>query len=76
MSPSSNGRHSLMTYNIHHGEGLDHRVDPDRIADVIRRENPDAVTLNEVDSGWERSGNADQPAELAERLHSVPENFL
>lgn len=68
MSPSSGERHSLMTYNIHHCEGLDKKLDMDRIADVLRRENPDAVTLNEVDSGWERSGNVDQPAELAKRL--------
>lgn len=68
MDSSSGVRLSLMTYNIHHGEGLDNRLDLDRIAEVIRREDPDAVTLNEVDSGWERSGNADQPAELAKRL--------
>ena len=68
MKSSETNRLSLMSYNIHHGEGLDRRLDLDRIAEVIRRENPDAVTLNEVDSGWERSGNADQPAELAERL--------
>ena len=66
-SPETN-RLSLMTYNIHHGEGLDRQIDLDRIAEVIRREDPDAVTLNEVDSGRERSGNADQPAELAGRL--------
>ncbi|MBQ9335955.1 MAG: endonuclease/exonuclease/phosphatase family protein [Lentisphaeria bacterium] len=68
MRSSEANRLSLMSYNIHHCEGLDKRLDPARIAEVIRQADPDAAVLNEVDSGWERSGNTDQPAELAKLL--------
>jgi endonuclease/exonuclease/phosphatase family metal-dependent hydrolase len=57
-----------MTYNIRHGCGNDDRVDLERIAGVIRSINPDIVTLQEVDRFWPRSGNVDQPAELARML--------
>lgn len=39
----------IMTYNIHHGRGLDGRVDIDRIAEVIRSGNPDIVGIQELD---------------------------
>lgn len=55
----------VLTYNIHHGRGMDGRVDLERIAAVIRSAKPDLVALNEVDRGANRSGNIDQPAELA-----------
>ena len=55
----------VMSYNIHHGEGLDGRVDLERIAGVIQRERPDLVALNEVDKGVERTQRRDFPAELA-----------
>jgi len=45
----------IMTYNIHHGAGIDGKVDIDRIAKVIARENADIVALQEVDRGVERS---------------------
>ena len=54
----------VMTYNIHHGAGADGKVDLQRIADVIMRENPDFVGLNEVDCGTGRSGGVDEAAEL------------
>lgn len=54
-----------MTYNIHHGEGLDGRVDLERIAGLIRQEKADIVALQEVDRGTERTGRRDFPAELA-----------
>jgi endonuclease/exonuclease/phosphatase family metal-dependent hydrolase len=54
-----------MTYNIHHGEGADGRVDLDRIAALIRDERADLVALQEVDKGVERTGRRDMPAELA-----------
>ena len=41
----------VMTYNIHHGEGVDGNVDIDRIAKVIRDANADIVALQEVDRG-------------------------
>src|SRR5262249_7003846 len=56
----------VMTYNIHHGEGLDGKIDLLRIADVIKREGADIVALQEVDKGVERTARRDLPAELAE----------
>ncbi len=38
----------VLTYNIHHGEGADRRIDPARIAAVIRESGADVVGLNEV----------------------------
>ncbi len=55
----------VMTYNIHHAEGLDKRIDLQRIAAVIKAEKADIVALQEVDKGTERTGRRDFPAELA-----------
>ena len=56
----------VMTYNIHHGEGIDGVVDFHRIADVINQINPDILLLQEVDINLERSGNVDVPVLLSE----------
>lgn len=58
----------VMTYNIHHGEGMDGVVDLDRIAAVIRAEDPDIVCLQEVDLGMERTSGLDMPRLLADKL--------
>jgi len=55
----------VMTYNIHHGEGLDGKVDLLRIAELIKREGADLVALQEVDKGVERTARRDLPEELA-----------
>ena len=55
----------VMTYNIHHGEGLDGKVDLLRIAELIKREGADIVALQEVDNGVERTQRRDLPEELA-----------
>lgn len=55
----------VMTYNIHHGEGLDGKVDLQRIATVIQSERADIVALQEVDKGVQRTGRRDLPGELA-----------
>jgi endonuclease/exonuclease/phosphatase family metal-dependent hydrolase len=55
----------VMTYNIHHGAGLDGKVDLQRIADLIKREQADIVALQEVDKGVQRTAKRDCPAELA-----------
>lgn len=55
----------VMTYNIHHGEGLDKRIDLQRIAAMIETEQADIVALQEVDNGVERSGRRDIASELA-----------
>ena len=58
----------LMSYNIHHGEGIDGKIDIERIAKVISKENPDLVALQEVDKKCARSGDRDIAAELGELL--------
>src|SRR5688500_1044104 len=55
----------VLCYNIHHGEGTDGELELERIARVIRSENPDVAALQEVDQNTQRTGNVDQPAELA-----------
>ena len=58
----------LLAYNIHHGQGMDGKVDLARIAKVIAAEKPDLVALQEVDKNCKRSGAVDQAAELARLL--------
>jgi endonuclease/exonuclease/phosphatase family metal-dependent hydrolase len=58
------GRLRILSYNIHHGEGLDGKLDLERIAGIIRAAEPDLVALQEVDRNTGRSGQVDQPAEL------------
>ena len=55
-------RMTALTYNIHHGEGVDGRLDLERIADVIRSSGADVVFLQEVDRGTQRAGGVDQVA--------------
>ena len=55
----------VVTYNIHHGEGLDGKFDLPRIAKVLLAVEPDIVALQEVDQGTRRASGVDQPAELA-----------
>lgn len=55
----------VLSYNIHHGEGTDGKLDLERIARVITSVMPDIVALQEVDKKVARTGGVDQPAELA-----------
>jgi endonuclease/exonuclease/phosphatase family metal-dependent hydrolase len=55
----------VLTYNIHHGEGVDGKFDLARIAALIKSVSPDVVALQEVDQNTARSSDVDQPAELA-----------
>src|SRR5258705_4954342 len=55
----------LMTYNIHTGVGMDKKLDLQRIADVINKERPDLVGLQEVDRGVKRTEGKDEIVELA-----------
>ncbi|MBA4148220.1 MAG: endonuclease/exonuclease/phosphatase family protein [Verrucomicrobia bacterium] len=55
----------VMTYNLHHGRGLDGKVDIARQAEVIKQERADIVALQEMDRVVERSGRVDQIGELA-----------
>ena len=64
----------VATFNVHHCEGIDGRLDIERVADVIERTGADLVALQEVDRGMDRSGGVDQPAEL-ERLTGMNVTF-
>jgi len=55
----------VLTYNIHHGEGIDGKLDLERIARVIRGESPDLVAIQEVDQGTRRTNQVDEPGELS-----------
>lgn len=61
----------IMTYNIHHANPPSRAdvIDVSAIAEVIRKENPDLVALQEVDVNTKRSGKTLHEArELAEQL--------
>jgi endonuclease/exonuclease/phosphatase family metal-dependent hydrolase len=55
----------VVTYNIHHGEGVDGKFDLERIAKVMLAEMPDIVAVQEVDQKTRRASGVDQAAELA-----------
>ena len=55
----------VVTYNIHHGAGLDTKIDLERIAKRVMAEKPDIIALQEVDQGTRRTKGVDQPAEFA-----------
>lgn len=55
----------VVTYNIHHGEGVDRKIDLARIAKILAAIRPDIVALQEVDQQTQRTHGVDQPAELA-----------
>ncbi len=63
--PTADTSLRCLTYNIHHAEGVDGKLDLERIASVIRQSNADLVALQEVDQSVQRTGNVDQPDELA-----------
>lgn len=65
VAPGLNAGFRVMTYNIHHGEGMDKRVDLPRIAHLILREKADLVALQEIDQGVQRTKKQDFPEELA-----------
>ena len=55
-----------MTWNIHHGEGMDKSIDVDRIGKLINEEKVDIVAIQEVDRGVERSKKIDIITKLAD----------
>ncbi len=64
-APAAPASIRVMSYNIHHAEGIDGKLDVERIARVILDAKPDVVGLQEVDRGVERTQKRDLPAELA-----------
>jgi endonuclease/exonuclease/phosphatase family metal-dependent hydrolase len=65
----------VLSYNIHHGRGLDGEIDLPRIAEVIKRLDPDIVALQEVDVRTERASGVDQ-ADVLGRLTAMEKLFV
>jgi len=57
----------VMTYNIHHGEGIDSVIDISRISEMILDNEIDIAALQEVDKGVKRTNKIDIPELLAEQ---------
>lgn len=68
--PSISGAIRIMTYNIHHcnppSKGTE--IDLASVANVILRENPEIVALQEVDNNTTRSGAGNQAQQIAAKL--------
>lgn len=62
----------MITYNIQHGEGMDKKTDYERLANVIKRYNPDVVAVQEIDSATSRSKGADVLREIANEALMYP----
>jgi len=54
----------VLSWNIHHGQGIDDALDLPRVAGVISSWEPDVVCLQEVDRRTIRAGGVDQAVEL------------
>lgn len=63
---------TIMSYNVRHCAGMDWVVDYDRTAEVILKQMPDVVALQELDSMTGRSGQKYQIEELAKRTNYYP----
>ena len=56
----------IVSYNIQYGRGVDDRYDLARTCERLR--GADIACLQEVEQFWQRSGDVDQPAEIARLL--------
>ena len=65
----------VMSYNVHGCKGMDGKISIDRIVRVIKRFNPDIITLQELDAGRLRSQGVDQAKEIASKLGMIFEFF-
>ena len=57
----------VMSYNIHHGRGMDGEVDLDRVAKLINDWSPDLVALQEVDNVTSRSNYMNETDTLSSK---------
>lgn len=62
----------ILSYNIFHGETLNHDFDLERIAGVIRSVSPDIVALQEVDLKTRRARNMDLVTRLGYLTGMLP----
>lgn len=80
MSNEETGSTNLraMCYNTRHANGMDRRVDIERLASRIRASGADLVGLQEIDRGTNRSDGVDQIADLGRLLgfHSAYGAFM
>lgn len=58
----------VLTHNIHHGLGVDGRIDLERIIDSLQASGADIIALNEADKYRRRSRYINQARWLAKRL--------
>ncbi len=65
---TESGKIRILSYNIRNARGMDEVVNYERLAEVIRRIDPDCVALQELDSATERSQGKVVLDELAKRL--------
>ena len=68
VEPKPQGSIRLLSYNVHRCLGLDGKLSPSRVAEVIASAEPDIVALQELDVGRVRSGNVDQAQLIADAL--------
>jgi endonuclease/exonuclease/phosphatase family metal-dependent hydrolase len=66
-APVRAGTIRVLVYNIHAGKDAAGVDNLERVADLVRETRADVVLLQEVDRGTRRSGQVDQPGELARR---------
>jgi endonuclease/exonuclease/phosphatase family metal-dependent hydrolase len=59
----------IVTYNVHRCVGVDGRLSPERIAEVIASCQPDIVALQELDVRRARTGGVDQAHLIARELN-------
>ncbi|MBQ9873346.1 MAG: endonuclease/exonuclease/phosphatase family protein [Thermoguttaceae bacterium] len=64
--------YKIMSYNVRNCKGMDNQTDYARVADVINRERPDVVALQELDSKTNRSKGVDVLEELAKLTNMTP----
>ena len=62
----------VLTYNIHHGEGMDGRFDLPRLAHIIEGTRADLVALQEIDQGTQRASGVNELTELSRLTHLHP----
>lgn len=65
-------RQTFMSYNVRNGTGMDNVTDYSRAGNVIRRQKPDVVAIQEVDSATSRSGGKYVLKEIAEAAGMTP----
>ena len=49
-----------ITFNIHHGQGIDEIIDVKRQAELLKQYNPDVIFLQEIDMYTQRVGDESQ----------------